>query len=140
MCSLRVLPNTVTTRQPPFYINGASIVGRKISSTVNTQLSFSFSTRPLTVNSQQSTIIPVQPELILDARKIQPLSVVTFCKPEAFGGFAIRLRISFDRAMYSPSLKTASLPSSEIGSAKSIQERQPPYSGMYGISLVSARR
>src|SRR4028118_1657440 len=65
MCSLRVLPNTVTTRQPPFYINGASIVGRKISSTVNTQLSFSFSTRPLTVNSQQSTIIPVQPELIL---------------------------------------------------------------------------
>jgi hypothetical protein len=65
MCSLRVLPNTVTTRQPPFYINGASIVGRKISSTVNTQLSFSFSTRPLIVNSQQSTIIPVQPELIL---------------------------------------------------------------------------
>src|SRR4028119_130474 len=47
------------------YINSASIVGRKISSTVNTQLSFSFSTRPLTVNSQQSTIIPVQPELIL---------------------------------------------------------------------------
>jgi len=32
------------------------MVGRKISSTVNTQLSFSFSTRPLTVNSQQSTI------------------------------------------------------------------------------------
>jgi len=45
-------------------INSASIVGRQISSTVNTQLSFSFSTRPLTVNSQQSTIIPVQPELI----------------------------------------------------------------------------
>jgi hypothetical protein len=65
MCSLRVLPNTGTTRQPPFYINSASIVGRKIESTVNTQLSFSFSTRPLTVNSQQSTIIPVQRELIL---------------------------------------------------------------------------
>ncbi len=32
------------------------IVGRKIESTVNTQLSFSFSTRPLTVNSQQSTV------------------------------------------------------------------------------------
>ena len=47
------------------HINSASIVGRKISSTVNTQLSLSFSTRPLTVNSQQSTIIPVQPELIL---------------------------------------------------------------------------
>jgi hypothetical protein len=45
-------------------INSASIVGRKIESTVNTQLSFSFSTRPLTVNSQQSTRIPVQPELI----------------------------------------------------------------------------
>jgi hypothetical protein len=43
----------------------ASGVGRKIESTVNTQLSFSFSTRPLTVNSQQSTLIPVQPELIL---------------------------------------------------------------------------
>ena len=41
-----------------------SIVGRKIESTVNTQLSFSFSTPPSTVNSQQSTIIPVQPELI----------------------------------------------------------------------------
>ncbi len=65
MCSLRVLPNTGTPRQPPFYINSASIVGRKTESTVNTQLSFSFSTRPLTVNSQQSTIIPVQPELIL---------------------------------------------------------------------------
>jgi hypothetical protein len=65
MCSLRVLPNTGTTRQPPFYINSASIVGRKIESTVNTQLSFSFSTRPLTLNSQQSTIIPVQRELIL---------------------------------------------------------------------------
>jgi hypothetical protein len=45
-------------------INSASIVGRKIESTVNTQLSFSFSTRRLTVNTQQSTIIPVQPELI----------------------------------------------------------------------------
>jgi hypothetical protein len=56
MCSLRVLPNTGTTRQPPFYINSASIVGRKIESTVNTQLSFSFSTPPSTVNSQQSTI------------------------------------------------------------------------------------
>jgi hypothetical protein len=33
------------------YINSASIVGRKIESTVNTQLSFSFSTRPLTVNN-----------------------------------------------------------------------------------------
>jgi hypothetical protein len=65
MCSLRVLPNTGTTRQPPFYINSASIVGRKIESTVNTQLSFSFSTPPLTLNSQQSTIIPVQRELIL---------------------------------------------------------------------------
>ena len=31
-------------------INSASIVGRKIESTVNTQLSFSFSTRPSTVN------------------------------------------------------------------------------------------
>jgi len=38
------------------HINSASIVGRKIESTVNTQLSFSFSTRPLTVNSQQSTV------------------------------------------------------------------------------------
>jgi exopolyphosphatase/guanosine-5'-triphosphate,3'-diphosphate pyrophosphatase len=47
-----------------FHINSASIVGRKIQSTVNTQLSFSFSTPPSTVNSQQSTIIPVQPELI----------------------------------------------------------------------------
>src|SRR4028119_1776354 len=46
------------------YINSASIVGRKIESTVNTQLSFSFSTPPSTVNSQQSTIIPVRPELI----------------------------------------------------------------------------
>jgi hypothetical protein len=45
-------------------INSASIVGRKIESTVNTQLSFSFSTPLSTVNSQQSTIIPVQPELI----------------------------------------------------------------------------
>ncbi|MEG4634301.1 hypothetical protein QUB56_32870, partial [Microcoleus sp. AR_TQ3_B6] len=34
----------------------ASGVGRKIASTVNTQPSFSFSTRPLTVNSQQSTV------------------------------------------------------------------------------------
>jgi predicted ABC-type ATPase len=40
------------------------IVGRQIESTVNTQLSFSFSTRPLTVNSQQSTIIPLQAEFI----------------------------------------------------------------------------
>ena len=32
-------------------INSASIVGPKIESTVNTQLSFSFSTRPLTVNN-----------------------------------------------------------------------------------------
>jgi Uma2 family endonuclease len=47
-----------------YHINSASIVGRKIESTVNTQLSFSFSTPPSTVNSQQSTIIPVQPELI----------------------------------------------------------------------------
>ncbi len=39
------------------YINSASIVGRQIESTVNTQLSLSFSTRPLRVNSQQSTII-----------------------------------------------------------------------------------
>jgi hypothetical protein len=54
-------------------INSASIVGRKIESTVTTQLSFSFSTdrqqslvlsQQPTVNSQQSTIIPVQPELI----------------------------------------------------------------------------
>jgi hypothetical protein len=59
-------------------INSASIVGRKIESTVTTQLSFSFSTDrqqslvisqqslviSSTVNSQQSTIIPVQPELI----------------------------------------------------------------------------
>jgi hypothetical protein len=37
-------------------INSASIVGRKIESTVNTQLSFSFSTPPSTVNSQQSTV------------------------------------------------------------------------------------
>ena len=51
MCSLRVLPNTGTTRQPPFYINSASIVGRKIESTVNTQLSLSFSTL-----LQQSTV------------------------------------------------------------------------------------
>jgi hypothetical protein len=65
MYSLRVSPNTATTKQAPFYINSASIVGRKIESTVNTQLSFSFSTPPSTVNSQQSTIIPVQPELIL---------------------------------------------------------------------------
>ena len=34
----------------------ASGVGRKIESTVNTQRSFSFSTRPLTANSQQSTV------------------------------------------------------------------------------------
>ena len=51
MCFLTVLPNTGTTRQPPFYINSASIVGHQISSTVNTQLSFSFST-----NGQQSTV------------------------------------------------------------------------------------
>ena len=66
--------------------------------------------------------------------------VVTFCKLEAFGGFAIIFRISFERLMYSRSLKTASLPSSEIGAAKSIQERQPPYSEMYGIYTVSANR
>jgi hypothetical protein len=37
-------------------INSASIVGRQIKSTVNTQLSFSFLTPPSTVNSQQSTV------------------------------------------------------------------------------------
>jgi|GEM_PF-2836201 len=46
------------------HINSALHRNCKISSTVNTQLSFSFSTPPSTVNSQQSTIIPVQPELI----------------------------------------------------------------------------
>ena len=63
------------------HINSASIVERKNESTVNTQLSFSFSTRPLTVNSQQltvnsqqSTIIPVQPELISDFTVDSPTS------------------------------------------------------------------
>jgi hypothetical protein len=56
MCSLRVLPNTGTTRQPPFYINSASwgIVKSNQQSILNYPVSFS--TPPSTVNSQQSTV------------------------------------------------------------------------------------
>ena len=65
MCSLRVLPNTGTTRQPPFYINSASIGIVKSNQQSILNYPVSFSTPTSTVNSQLSTIIPVQPELIL---------------------------------------------------------------------------
>src|SRR4028118_533652 len=65
---MKLSPELFLTKSNFSYQLRASGVGRKISSTVNTQLSFSFSTRPLTVNSQQSTIIPVQPELISHTR------------------------------------------------------------------------
>jgi hypothetical protein len=60
MCSLRVLPNTGTTRQPPFYINSAriGIVKSNQQSILNYHSVFR-----LKVNSQQSPT--VQPELIL---------------------------------------------------------------------------
>ena len=65
MCSLRVLPNTGTTRQPPFYINSASI--GIVKSNQQSILNYHSVFRPLlqqsTVISQQSRT--VQPELIL---------------------------------------------------------------------------
>ena len=69
------------------HINSATIVGRKIESTVNSQQSTVNSQQPTvnsqqstvnsqqsTVNSQQSTIIPVQPELISDFTVDSPTS------------------------------------------------------------------